>query len=844
MVDSVRQWVAGWVGWWPVMVGVWLMLAGLAGVRVWWAGGRRVVRVWRIVGSETAGRGGLEAGLHDVTAGRVVTFLWRTGDGGVVERGFSVAGRSLRDVEVCAEQISRVGGVRVEQWDGWDGGRVGGVRVERWAQVDPVSADRDDMVERGVWGGQVVAEMGACQAGSVLAVGLRPGWRGELRRLRAYFALDEQRSMGTLAAGRPTLGTATASVTAPTSMVGVVVSSGVGPLFEGGVGRVVSTLPASVYSTRTVAVRGGVFAAGLVGLAVGSATLEWLSQGVWWPAVVVAVTAGLWWLRGWGTVGWRVRGLGSGVAMPDPRVRWFPWWQVSGLVQSLVHDVNPTGDERGQPRRGSVRQAYPWRRCMLVVSPGQVGEMLAGVAAGESAGRVDERQVVVLPPVPPRVAHQGSGAVLGVSEEGVPVRVPWADRWAGVAAVGEPGTGKTTVLLTSFWSEQVARVRRGGFPADGTSVWLEVKEEGDRRCATGLSRLGFVAGVDGPRGFDWLRFGDRGGVQLAWWDESDPVGSVSRWVDAVVYASKAGSFENRSQRVLRTLVGCCVVCPEPVMVEAGLVWADPLGSASRLAGSVSYRDAREVVSALGAAADRDGDESTVWVRAVRSVEAMFSQFTDARLADVMSPAAGLFSKVEPVGWVFRRDGRRVAPGSLIDGGRPVVLSTVVGDDESTRRLVASMTLHVLWASARRVCVGWEDRRRVLSLYCDELAVAAGGGGGGTEIVAEMVDQGRSLGLWWMFGTQSFGQLDGLPNTQRVFGSAGWRVVFRQTEAQSLRTAVAALDPTESGEVAASTVEGLRRFSGLVRARSGEEVQPLFGVLVRPDGEFTVELVGQ
>ena len=188
--------------------------------------------------------------------------------------------------------------------------------------------------------------------------------------------------------------------------------------------------------------------------------------------------------------------------------------------------------------------------------------------------------------------------------------------------------------------------------------------------------------------------------------------------------------------------------------------------------------------------------------------------------------------------LFVRDPMRpaVSVAQIIDSHRPIVVN-VRGDGfamtESAVTRIGSLFLHLLWSQARQQCIGWQQQGRSLTIYCDELA-SISGAGSGDDVIRDMDDQGRSLGIEAVYALQRYGQLP--PRTQSAIRNFAHKIVFRLPDPESAVEAHRSLS-LEGSPWSTQTIQTFPDYNAVARISSRGVPQPPFTLNIVNDADW-------
>ena len=382
---------------------------------------------------------------------------------------------------------------------------------------------------------------------------------------------------------------------------------------------------------------------------------------------------------------------------------------------------------------------------------------LAGWVSGGSLTAVEAHEQVA----PDSVTVQ-AGIRLGEDLSGRDCWLPDRDRQWGLFVLGDPGTGKTTLLLNALRGDVLARL--GG--AERSLIWIETKGEGAVRAAEVIQAAGWRPCV--------IRAAMPEGPRLELLDWNDPDRSASLLTDAMRYAFEADDIREQSAGILNAVFSSVIALPPAGVAELGF----------------SHRPEimRVAFWLLG------GDSQNRSPERARKIFARHGGAEYARFADYLSPprskvdsmrmlepprnkvqsllgCRGLFTGYERPWINFER---------LIGNHEVTVLdlSPIVGSGytESTAARTAAMMMFSIWDAIKTSCDAWQSKGKSVAVYSDELCDIAGFGAPDLEVVRALADQGRSRGVLPVFATQRPNQIP--PRTREAISSFGSHAYFR------------------------------------------------------------------
>ncbi|WP_344808225.1 type IV secretory system conjugative DNA transfer family protein [Microlunatus ginsengisoli] len=550
----------------------------------------------------------------------------------------------------------------------------------------------------------------------------------------------------------------------------------------------------------------------------------------------------------------RLRGHGSswpvlaaraldGVFPDPPRHR--------GPVRPPHREQPPDADGRGG--RNQFDGDYPLHPAAFLVGPAVVAAVVApqsGALSGSAETRDRGVPPAVLADIGPVIGHAGPGG--GHPGPDGPdhalVHLSAADMGFGVAITGGPGFGKTK-LLTGLWLASVLdRAQPSGRPGwpgrDNTMVAFDTK--GDE-----VDRMRSWAALAGDR-LDVVSVADPAGLAIDMFARhTDPVRAAVGFVDAMVYAFEDGSIMARSQETLTAVFAGALAADAETCArvpELGPV-RHPVRLAHVLCGGAGETLAKELFGALRSEAARTADPARL--AAVEKLKIIFEPFTSSAFRTATEAARNKLDALAKLGSWWDEDRPRIGWDEIITGHRSVVVDTGAGScptagggggllDERSGHLLAGMLMFGLWTAAKRLCSGWRDRDRWLSVFSDELAVQAASS---AEPIAWLRDQGRSYGVRLHLATQRTEQLPA--QVRDVFLTFPNLISFRQESVPAARSVAEQLSQGED-TYSADDIRNLAPFTAVCRLDVNRRLLPSFSCSVHhfdADPEETVRLLG-
>ena len=513
-------------------------------------------------------------------------------------------------------------------------------------------------------------------------------------------------------------------------------------------------------------------------------------------------------------------------------------------------DDDAADDRYTDPPERSWRLPYPARMLPITAAhtavaavPAAAGDVTAGPAA------VTERPA----PAAVRQVPATGGARLGRDVEGRTVRVPDGDRYAGVFASGDPGTGKTVTLL-NVWGSDIAARRRAvaaGGESPATDIWVETKGSGAARALTVASQCDPTLTDDDIIHIDIAR------PDLARLDftTGNPIVDARRLADAMAYGFADGAIKEASRAALIALISHALVNTVDDAAEVGEPEHNVMRLALLLAGGEPDTDKAAVLHQAVAArcgdlpggpaasyADRHAAtaaaprRATVEEQAMRGYRLYAAKPAKDRDALFAAPLNKL-AQLEGVEALFARS--ETVPtwklAELVKSGRVVVIN-VGGSTPEFAQLLASMILWLLWDTIRRECAGWQTEGRSVGVFADEVADLARAD---AKILEDIADQGRDRGVRLALATQ---RIDKLPDdVARAVAGFGTKIYLKHEAVDVAEAAVRDLtggDP--NGPWTVNDIRGLPTLTGVARVRVDSIPQQAFTVTAVPDPLVTAD----
>lgn len=521
-------------------------------------------------------------------------------------------------------------------------------------------------------------------------------------------------------------------------------------------------------------------------------------------------------------------GLGTG-RIPSAATR-LERQVVSGVLPAPSRRLLPASRPRkesvdSQGRRKASRPgSYPLARSVFLLGaamPLGVVSPHSPESAAVSATRMRSAPEALLADIGPLLGYAGGDGTQAV-------HVSAKDLWTGLAAIGDPGSGKTA-MLNGLWAWMAAErtapyARYQGPGARNTMICIETKADGVAGWEDGVSAAGDsrilveLADPESPA-IDMLHTG------------TTPSESAETFVSAMTYAFGDGAIQGRSTEALTAMLTATLAADlDRAWLAAGVdEQPSPMIAAHVLLGGWGDESAKALASAILDQANAERGNPAL-AAAARALQPFFSAATtpSRRLsltessrnkADVLVKAGSWWDPGRP-----KTDWR-----SILENHWTVILNTGASspssrnpgrlvDEKLTTRMTAMLT-YLLRNEIMRTCAGWQAEERSVSIFADELAELAGAS---PDVVGWFRDRGRSYGVIPIFATQRPGQLDReLQNALLGFGNVVW---FTQSSPAVARSASDHLSAS-GGDYTDTDLMTMQRFHAALRATADARAQP-------------------
>ncbi len=490
----------------------------------------------------------------------------------------------------------------------------------------------------------------------------------------------------------------------------------------------------------------------------------------------------------------------------------------------------PAPPREAETRRDGKKVAerpgdYPLHRAAFLVQP-SIFVGLASPHAGTDAGAASAQRRSVPIPMTGRI-----GPLVGFDGD-TPAYLSNTASYAGVAVVGRPGSGKSVLVRSLFGWACMERVHPSGLPsAPGANNTLIAFESKDHHAVEAYRAWSAAAG-------DKLLVVELGDPAAYGIDLFATPGSVAQraeaFVNAMVYAFGDGDIQNRSFDVLKRIYTGALALDEHRDVLDGVPWIDGASASVNHFADVligNHGDPRAVQLAQEVMTRSRVPEtwSPSLALAAEALAYLFESRTEAQRRSLVEAAQNKVSQFAALEHWWAPTKRKVTWDQVLSttpGQRAVVINTGASAsgppvEDRLTELMSALVMFTLQQAIRRLCAGWEDEGRSVSIFSDELSLLAGTS---EKVIAWLKEQGRAFGVRPVLATQRPAQLP--PKVRTVILNFGTLICFNQdsvTTAEEVSREMFGAD----GPIEAAEIMHLPDYHAMVRAYVGKERQPAF-----------------
>ncbi|EPD84095.1 hypothetical protein HMPREF1529_02135 [Microbacterium sp. oral taxon 186 str. F0373] len=479
--------------------------------------------------------------------------------------------------------------------------------------------------------------------------------------------------------------------------------------------------------------------------------------------------------------------------------------------------TNKDGEQYTQAEFGGD---YPLAPTSFLVGP-HIPLALIAPHSGASGGATTAARPA------PSCMRDRIGPPIGINDDQL-VHLDAGAAYAGLAVLGQAGSGKTALLEHLWGAASRERVRPSGVPgAPARHAMVAFDTKGDGLASAQYER--------------WLDYNqDPQKTIIHVLDPSCPIGidlfpvlpgeGVDAWarkvVAALVYIWGEVSIGPRSFDTLtRVLEAGLALAHSPEIAQSVTLAPVRLGASPFYYADILLTNSGDALGVELAAAIKNAGADP------HNAAAASFAYISGRLAPlygdgktpaqrgqlVDAPRTKIAALMGVEHWWSR--GIRYTWPQLLEADVAVVLNTGIGPsgmlpDDKLREDMSGLLLYTLREDIRRTCVGWFEQNRAVSIFADEVKHIANTN---DRVIRALRDDDRALGVRCVFATQTPETL--AQEVRRTFLGFGSLVIFRQEEANTVaelvRDLVQSGDTWEPGDIV-----NLPQFHAIVRATAG------------------------
>ena len=475
---------------------------------------------------------------------------------------------------------------------------------------------------------------------------------------------------------------------------------------------------------------------------------------------------------------------------------------------------------------------YPLAPSSFLFGPAMAVGIVSPHGGNVSAVATVESRTVptaLLENVGPLIAYGESSESSDGESHPVAVHIDASELFGGVAATGQPGTGKTT-LLHNLWAWSVLeRVRPSGRPhhpgARNTLIAFESKGEGAaiyEHWSKSYKDQVVICDVADP---------DTPALHIA--DPSLPPKERARmFVSAMKYAFEDSAIQSLATETLTTVLATAMACPPEVAAATAHLTDGEVSFVSLahvlLGGGCAYEDAKQLFTNLEAyhleLPDDATNKATLGAAVAGLGTILGADVPPSRWRDAVASSRNKIDVLMAVPHWWYSSRPHGSWKNALNGHAAVVVNSGVSRsglllDEEVGRIVASMTAYSLRVAIQQNCLGWQSQGRYVSIFADEIAVLAASS---SEVLEWLRTQGRAYGVRPLLACQWPDQLP--TKVHDAFMSSTTMFWFQQSDHKVIDEAVNRLS-VGGGEWTSADIGNLERFQAILHATSGGRLQP-------------------
>ncbi|WP_237740792.1 type IV secretory system conjugative DNA transfer family protein [Crystallibacter crystallopoietes] len=468
---------------------------------------------------------------------------------------------------------------------------------------------------------------------------------------------------------------------------------------------------------------------------------------------------------------------------------------------------------------------YPFAPNSFIVAPTVIVGMVsphAGAVSGETVTRSRATPPAMLQPI---------GPMIGTNEDGR-AHLSAPELLFGTAIVGRPGSGKSVITRTLFgWSclERVRPSGRPGYPGSRNAlIAFESKGDGVDKYLGWAHALGDKAllvdvGDPSTRAIDMFAV------------PGDNAARASFFTNAMRYAFGDQAIGDRSFETLVAVLTAALTVTDEVleMIEGRNGQFIPLGRspifyAHLLLGGHSDATGVELGNGIKSVAVklRNRDTPNLELEAAyTAIASLYEGRTESARRSFLEAPRNKISQLLALDHWWSPARPKITWEQVLSGHRSVIINTGSPRngmmlDDSQNQQMSSLLMYSLQHAIKRVCSGWLEQGRSVSLFADELALLAGSS---PEVISWLRDQGRSYGCRPFLATQRPEQLPALLRNNIL--TYATLISFAQNDPTTAREI--ADNVATGGDWSAEDIQHLEPFTVVVRSQVDQRRQSAF-----------------
>ena len=525
-------------------------------------------------------------------------------------------------------------------------------------------------------------------------------------------------------------------------------------------------------------------------------------------------------------------------------------------VKALDQGTLPTPQRRAtppaKPRKATTRKDNEGNVYEVAAKDGdyplhksafKMGATLLAAFIAPQAGAASGTNQTAVRATPPDMIER-IGPVLGAADDGATVHLSSVGIDSSVALIGAPGSGKSSTvrhLAAWYMLERTRPSNLPNFPGQHNSLVVFVPKADD------AAKMQAWAGALGER-LHTVELGNPTGLAINMFGVPGTIAQKAEHVvDAMVYAFGESSIGFESQRTLKWVLTAAQVVDDEVAKTAGLEpGRSTIYYASVLLATYGDQQAVALAKAIDSAASTAENEVTRAEREGQDTTALRERMTRLKMATAeLQPMFG------PTVTNSQRAGFQKAPGnkvhllmsldhwwapqrkaaswdSVLTKHRAVQIltgTTAQGHHVGAEieKALSSMLMFTLQRAIERLCSGWAESNRWVTIVADELSDLAGAS---PEVLSWLRDRGRSYGVRLVFATQRPDQLP--QEVKTAFMSFSTLIAFKQ-DTGPVAKAIADDLSADGSDWSGADVLNLPEHHAVVRANVRFNRQPAFVV---------------